>query len=107
MTWRILPAALLCVLGFGFGQGLAAEDYFVQIASLKSEDVARKEWARMQRAHPDLLGDLELSVQSADLGDRGVFFRIRTGPFPNQATARDMCWQLKAAKLNCLVVRSQ
>ncbi len=59
----------------------------------------------MQRAHPDLLGDLELSVQSADLGERGIFFRIRTGPFPNRATAQDMCWQIEAAKLGCLVVR--
>ena len=107
MIRRSLPAALLFALGMGlgFGQALAAGEYFVQIASLKSEDGARREWARMQRAHPDLLGDLELKVQPADLGERGVFFRVRTGPFPNKATALDMCWQIKAAKLGCLVVR--
>ena len=88
-----------------FGQALAAGDYFVQIASLRSEGGARREWARMQRAHPNLLGDLELKVQSADLGERGVFFRIRTGPFPNKTTALDKCLQLKAVKLDCLVVR--
>ena len=107
MIRRLLLAALLCALGLGFGQALAAGAYFVQLASVKSEDGARKEWARMRRAHPDLLGDLELSVQSADLGERGVFYRIRTGPFPNRATARDMCWQIKAAKLDCLVVRGE
>ena len=95
------------VAGLGSGQALAAGRYFVQLASVKSDDGARKEWARMQRAHPDLLGDLELSVQSADLGERGIFFRIRTGPFPNRATAQDMCWQIKAAKLGCLVVREK
>ena len=107
----LLVAGLLCavagVAGLGSGQALAAEGYFVQLASVKSDDGARKEWARMQRAHPDLLGDLELSVQSADLGERGVFFRIRTGPFPNRATAQDMCWQIEAAKLGCLVVRDK
>ncbi len=102
-----LLSAIAGVAGLGSGQALAAGRYFVQIASVKSDGGARKEWARMQRAHPDLLGDLELSVQSADLGERGIFFRIRTGPFPNRATAQDMCWQIKAAKLGCLVVREK
>ncbi len=107
MIRRLLLAALLCALGFGFGPALAAGAYFVQLASVKSEDGARNEWVRMQRAHPDLLGDLDLTLQSADLGERGVFYRIRTGPFPNRATARDMCWQIKAAKLDCLVIRGE
>ena len=107
MTGRYLRVALSCTLGLVFGQALAAGDYFVQLASVKSDNAARTEWARMQRVHPDLLGDLDLLVQSADLGDRGIFYRIRTGPFPNRATAQDMCWQLKAAKLGCLVVRGQ
>ncbi len=102
-----LLSAVAGVAGLGSGQALAAGRYFVQLASVKSDAGARKEWARMQRAHPDLLGDLELSVQSADLGERGIFFRIRTGPFPNRATAQDMCWQIEAAKLDCLVVRGK
>ncbi len=102
-----LLSAVAGVAGLGSGQALAAGRYFVQLASVKSDAGARKEWARMQRAHPDLLGDLELSVQSADLGERGIFFRIRTGPFPNRATAQDLCWQIKAAKLDCLVVRGK
>ncbi len=102
-----LLSAVAGVAGLGSGQALAAGRYFVQLASVKSDAGARKEWARMQRAHPDLLGDLELSVQSADLGERGIFFRIRTGPFPNRATAQDMCWQIKTAKLDCLVVRGK
>ena len=99
-----LLSAVAGAAGLGSGQALAAGRYFVQLASVRSDGGAREEWARMQRAHPDLLGDLELSVQSADLGERGIFFRIRTGPFPNRATAQDMCWQIKAAKLACLVV---
>ncbi len=102
MLWAVAGVA-----GLGSGQALAAGRYFVQLASVKSDDGARKEWARLQRAHPDLLGDLELSVQSADLGERGIFFRIRTGPFPNRATAQDMCGQIEAAKLGCLVVRQK
>ncbi len=34
-------------------------------------------------------------------------YRVRIGPFPNKATAQDMCWQIKAAKLACLVVHTK
>ncbi len=107
LLFAVLLSAAAGVSSLGSGQAFAAEGYFVQLASVRSDGGARQEWARMQRAHPDLLGDLELSVQSADLGERGIFFRIRTGPFPNQATAQDMCGQIEAAKLGCLVVRDK
>ena len=101
----IIPAALL-VMGLGAGPALAG-DYFVQLASVKSDQSARQEWVRLRKGHAELFGDLALDVQRADLGDRGIFYRIRTGPFPNRATAQDMCAQIKAAKLACLVVRDK
>lgn len=97
--------ALLAELALWADAGVAANGYLVQLASVKSEERARSEWTRLQGRHPDLLGDLELIVQRADLGGRGTFYRLQTGPFPNQATAEDMCWQLRAAKLDCLVVK--
>ncbi len=107
MIRRWLFGALLCAVALGGGPALAAGDYFVQLASVKSDDSARKEWLRLRKAHAELFGDLALDVQRADLGDRGIFYRIRTGPFPNRATAQDMCAQIKAAKLACLVVRDK
>ncbi len=107
MIRRWLSGALLCAVAWGAGPALAAGDYFVQLASVRSDQSARQEWVRLQKVHPELLGDLALAVQRADLGDRGIFFRIRTGPFPNRATAQDMCAQIKAAKLACLVVRDK
>ena len=103
---RIILAALV-VASLGSGPALAAGGYFVQLASVRSDDGARNGWSRLQKAHAELFGDLVLDVQRADLGDRGIFFRIRTGPFPNRATAQDMCAQIKAAKLDCFVVRSK
>ena len=103
MTRYFLIAGILFVFAAGAAQ--AAEDYFLQLASVKSEQAAKGEWGRLQKSHAEILGDMDLKVQSADLGDRGVFYRIQTGPFPNQATAEDLCWQLRAAKQDCLVVR--
>ncbi len=107
MIRRGLFGALLIAVAWGAGPALAAGDYFVQLASVRSDDSARQEWARLQKAHPDLLGDLALEVQRADLGDRGIYYRLRSGPFPNRATAQDICAQIKAAKLACLVVRDK
>ena len=53
--------------------------------------------------HGELLGDMNLLLDRADLGERGIFFRLQTGPFPNRVTAKDMCSQLKAAALECIV----
>ncbi len=107
MLWRILLASLLCTMAFGPGPALAAGTYFVQLASLNSDASAHQEWARLRKAQPDLFGDLALDVQRADMGAGGIFYRVRIGPFPNKATAQDMCWQIKAAKLACLVVRTK
>ncbi len=106
LRW-IIPAVLLWVVALGAGPALAAGDYFVQLASVRSDVGARKEWKRLRKAHPTLFEDLALDVQRADLGDRGIFFRIRVGPFPNRATAQDMCAQIKATKLDCLVMRDK
>ena len=99
-----LALGLAAMLPGAFG-AVAAQDYVVQLASMNSERSANDAWAQMQRAHPDLLGDLTMTIQRADLGARGVFYRLQTGPFPNRATAEDMCWQLRSQKLDCLVVK--
>lgn len=59
----------------------------------------------MQKSHPDLLGDLRLTVQKADLGTKGVYYRIQAGPIPDRTTAEDVCAELKSAKQSCLVVK--
>ena len=82
---------------------LANEIYVVQLASVKSEARATDAWIRLKDRHVELLGDLQLMLQRVDLGERGIFFRMQTGPFPNLATAQDMCRQFKAADLDCIV----
>ena len=90
---------LMAFAGAVFAEGV----YVVQLASLKSAESATGAWTRLQGRHGELLGDLELILQRVDLGERGIFFRLQTGPFPNLATAQDMCRQLKAADLDCIV----
>ena len=86
MLPRVLLAALLCAGALGSGPMLAADNFFVQLTSERSDAGARQEWARLQKAHPDLFGDLALDVQRADMGAGGIY-RVRIGPFLNKATA--------------------
>ena len=103
-----LPVILgvICCLG-ATPRSAEAAGYMVQIASLKSLQAANNEWARLQSSYRDLLGDLDLTIETVELGARGTFYRVQTGPFPNRATAQDMCWQIRSQKLDCLVVRGR
>ena len=77
----------------------------VQLGSVRSADAARQEWARLQKQHADLLGSLGLNVQRVDLGaDKGVFYRIQSGPLADKSAAIALCDRLKAAKVGCLAV---
>ena len=77
----------------------------IQLAAFQNRDNARAAWRRMQDSHSPLLGRMSLQLQRVRIEDRGIFWRVRTGPFPNRATAADMCTQLKDRGQACLVVR--
>ncbi len=79
--------------------------YVVQLAALRARNGTRPAWARLQRAHPMLLGDRELTVQEITLGERGIFYRVQAGFFPDRAGASALCRALKARQQDCLVVK--
>ncbi|HEY4135220.1 MAG TPA: SPOR domain-containing protein [Alphaproteobacteria bacterium] len=73
----------------------------VQLGAVRTSDAAQKEWARLQGANKDLLGGMSMNVVTADLGARGVYYRIQAGP---AADAADLCAKLKARNVGCIVV---
>jgi hypothetical protein len=79
--------------------------FVVQLASLKAKDGARPAWARMQKAHPALLGERVLAIQEIDLGARGLFYRVQAGYFTERAEALSLCNALKARGQDCLVIK--
>ncbi|TQV79304.1 SPOR domain-containing protein [Denitrobaculum tricleocarpae] len=79
--------------------------YVLQLASLRSEDLALTEWQRIQNANKGLLAQMKAIVERAEIDGIGTRYRLQTGPFPTKATAQDLCAQLKAAKQDCLVKR--
>ena len=76
--------------------------YMLQLASVTSQADAEQGWAAIKAKHQGILGNLGLTVQQAEVNGTN-YFRIQTGPFPNQATASDLCAQLQAQGQDCLV----
>jgi hypothetical protein len=75
----------------------------IQLASAKSEDVAKSTWARLQAAHGDVLASLRMQPTRVDLGERGVWYRVQAGPL-DEKQAQTVCGTLKARKADCVVV---
>lgn len=82
----------------------ATGSYQVQLSALRSRDAAQSAWAGFQRSAPDLFMGANLDIQRADLGAKGVFFRLRVGSFADREAAKGFCADVKAAGKDCMVV---
>jgi hypothetical protein len=78
------------------------EGFSIQVASSPSESEARATLSRLQKQFPDTLGGG--TVRRADLGSKGVFYRVRVGPLTRDA-ADKLCSQLKASGAACILTR--
>ena len=75
----------------------------IQVASVKTEDVAKSTWARLQSAHGDVMANLRMQAVRVDLGDKGVWYRVQAGPL-DEKQAQSVCGTLKSRKTDCVVV---
>ncbi|MCA8902924.1 MAG: SPOR domain-containing protein [Hyphomonas sp.] len=79
-------------------------DYLVQVAAFRTQDAAETAWKKASAAHPDLYRGAGKRIQRADLGAKGVFYRLRIGAFLEKSEASAFCDALKATGDNCIVV---
>jgi cell division septation protein DedD len=85
------------------GMSGSAGGWRIQIASVKSEDIAKSTWARLQAAHGDVLANLRMQPARVDLGDKGVWYRVQAGPL-DEKQAHGVCGTLKTRKTDCVIV---
>jgi cell division septation protein DedD len=86
---------------------IPARAFKIQLGAVRSEAAARSEWSRLQKQHQPVLGRLALNVERADLGTKGVYFRIQAGPFADRAAADAACQELTKQKVPCLPIRPE
>ena len=82
-----------------------ASGWMVQIASANSEDAAWSTWKKMQKRH-GILKDLKPIVVKADLGTKGIVYRIRLKGFESQSNAKGACGDLKKNGVQCFVSKT-
>lgn len=82
-------------------------EYVVQLAARKNEEQARGAYDALKAKYRSLLGRYQPLIQRADLGDRGVYYRVRVGPMSTADAASELCNQLKAAGLSDCLVRQR
>ncbi len=81
------------------------EGWVVQVSSATSEDAAWSTWKSMQKKFKSLAAQ-KPAVVKADLGTKGIFFRVRLGGYDDQLTAQRQCMKLKADGVACFVTKA-
>lgn len=76
----------------------------VQLAAYGSETLARDGWEKIRRRFPDL-ASMGHTIQRADLGAKGVVYRLRVGPLASAQAAQALCGKLTAGGQACNPVR--
>ena len=78
-------------------------NYWIQVGSHKDEGIARAEWQKIQGGAQAVLANAGNRIQRADLGARGIYYRIQVGPFASQGEAGQFCAQLRARSIECFL----
>ena len=81
-----------------------SQGWQVQLAASRAAKTARIEGERLKKKHTDVLGKLSVRVVRADLGAKGVFYRIRLGALADKNAARAVCNKLSKRGQGCLIV---
>ena len=78
----------------------------IQVSSATSEDAAWSSWKKMQKTYQVLAGQTPVIVK-ADLGTKGIFYRIRITGFDNQSDAQSGCAKFKTGGVSCYVSKAE
>ena len=77
----------------------------VQLAAIpKSESAAQQALQKLQGQYANQLKDARLRIVRADLGAKGLYYRIQTQPLP-AGDADRLCSAIKSLNAGCLLVR--
>tara|TARA_Y100001934_G_scaffold40265_1_gene48080 strand:+ start:66 stop:1082 length:1017 start_codon:yes stop_codon:yes gene_type:complete len=79
--------------------------YYIQLGALRSKSAAVRAWRVAQQKNRSLLGGRDVDVQRAKVPNKGVYYRVQSGPFAGSGDAKNLCEALKRRKQGCFVVR--
>lgn len=78
---------------------------YLQLGAYRTKDKAQEFVRGFKEKHSKLTNDLYYNIVSANLEERGTYFRIRLGPFNNNREIYSLCIEFKLVNNECLIVR--
>lgn len=97
---EVSPAA-----GSQAAAGITPGNYYVQLGSVTNAVGAEGEWGKIKKSFSAQLSGVDHRIKSADLGERGIYYRIQAGPMSKES-ANALCGEIKAQKPGgCLVTK--
>jgi cell division septation protein DedD len=79
--------------------------YHVQIASLKSQTAAEKEWDMLSKKFAKIIKNYKHYIITKTIEGKGTFYRLQIGPFNDEKDARKTCNALKEAGAHCFLIK--
>ena len=76
---------------------------YIQLGSFKDEPAANKAWATLKKQYLAIIGSLEPRIEKADLGVKGVFWRLQAGAV-SEAEGGKICADLKAKGAGACII---
>lgn len=73
----------------------------LQMGAFRSEAEAEAHWRKLNKSSASVIGGHGYKIVRSDLGEKGIYYRLRMVGFGSAAEAKSLCEQLKTAKQSC------
>ena len=77
--------------------------YMVQIGSYKSPEEAEQSWRTAQSRFGSVLASASPQIRKADLGAKGIYYRLQATGYADRSAAQSACAKIKASGGGCVV----
>ena len=87
----------------------AGSTILIQLGAFRDSPlkIASRAWDDIFQLHGDIIGRKKAIIVKANLGTKGVFQRLRTGPYSTFSQAVEVCKQLRTRNQSCFVIKSR
>lgn len=82
-------------------------EIWVQLGTFASETEATKSWQTVSEKNSDILKDAKIKISKSDLGAKGTYYRLQSGPYTSESKARDLCKKMNEREQNCFFVKQE
>ena len=80
------------------------KSFYLQLASYKSLKVANEKVNDFKSSNDTNIAKFKYSIIDVNIADRGIFYRLRVGPFNSKKEVYKVCAVFKIDKKNCIIL---